>query len=74
VVISFPDNVKALFRRARAHAGAWNPAEAKSDFERVSQLDPSLSQTCAKEIRKIEELEKQKNQEDKEKMKMLFKT
>ena len=70
----FPDNVKALFRRARAHTGAWNPAEAKSDFERVSQLDPTLVQACEKEIRKIEELEKQKNQEDKEKMKMLFKT
>lgn len=27
------DNVKALFRRGKAHLNAWNPKEAKSDFE-----------------------------------------
>ncbi len=70
----FSDNVKALFRRARAHAGAWNPTEAKADFERVSQLDTSLAAACAKEIKKIEEMEKEKDKEDKEKMKLLFKT
>jgi AH receptor-interacting protein len=64
--------VKALFRRARAHSGAWNPVEAKSDFEKVSKLDSSLAAACAKEIKKIEEMERKKNLEDKEKMKLLF--
>ena len=30
------DNVKALYRRARAHVGAWNPEQAKNDFKKVS--------------------------------------
>lgn len=34
-----PDNVKALFRRAKAHRGAWNPAEARADFERWEYMD-----------------------------------
>ncbi|CAB4063890.1 AIP [Lepeophtheirus salmonis] len=67
-----PDNVKALFRRGKAHIGAWNPIEAKSDFQRVSILDPSLAKTCAKEIKFIESLEKEKDFEDKEKLKNIF--
>ena len=55
-----PDCVKALYRRAKAHVGAWNPTEAKADFERVVVLDPSLANTCKKEIRNIEEMEKTK--------------
>ena len=69
----FLDNVKALYRRARAHAGAWNPTDAKSDFERVAHLDKSLAATCCKEIKRIEEMEKQKNFDDREKFKALFK-
>ena len=68
----FLDNIKALFRRAKAHTGAWNPTEAKQDFQSVLDKDPSLSMTCKKEIRKVEEMEKQKNIEDKQKMKNLF--
>ena len=68
----FSDNIKALFRRAKAHTGAWNPTEAKQDFQSVLDKDPSLSMTCKKEIRKVEEMEKQKNIEDKQKMKNLF--
>merc|ERR1712141_573918 len=67
-----PDNVKALYRRAKAHSGAWNPTEAKQDFQSVADRDSSLSMTCKKEIKKVEELEKQKNEEDKEKLKKLF--
>ena len=54
----FSDNIKALFRRAKAHTGAWNPTEAKQDFQSVLDKDPSLSMTCKKEIRKVEEMEK----------------
>ncbi len=36
---------QALFRRAKAHMGAWNPSQAKEDFTRVMQLDESLAGT-----------------------------
>ena len=66
------DNVKALYRRARAHVGAWNPEEAKSDFKRVAELDHSLEVTCRKELKRVEDMEKVKNKEDQEKLRNLF--
>ncbi|KAL4223132.1 Aryl-hydrocarbon-interacting protein-like 1 [Mactra antiquata] len=66
------DNVKALFRRAKAHVGAWNPEEAKQDFERVMELDPTLSNSVKKELKQIDELKKQKDLQDKEKLKGMF--
>ena len=48
--------------------GAWDPEEAKEDFQQVSKLDPSLAKTCAKEILNIEELQKKKNEEDRTKL------
>ena len=67
-----PNNVKALFRRAKAHVGAWNPVQAKEDFQAVMELDQSLVNTCKKEILSVEKLEKEKKSEDKEKMTKLF--
>ena len=67
-----PDHVKALFRRGKAHAGAWNPAQAKADFQRVMELDPSLEKACRKEIKAIEELEREKDDEDKRKFSKMF--
>ena len=49
------DNVKALFRRAKAHAGLWNLAEAERDFERVVMLNSSLSGAAEKELTKLKE-------------------
>ena len=66
------DNVKALYRRARAHSGAWNPSEAKADYDRVIELDKTLEVTCRKELKKLEESQKLKDKEDREKMKNLF--
>jgi len=67
-----PDNVKAFFRRGKAHLGAWNPEAAKEDFNKAMQLDESLTVTCKKEIVLIEEEEKRKNNEDKQKLDKLF--
>ena len=67
-----PNNVKALYRRAKAHMGAWNPKEAKLDFEAVMELDHSLVKSCRKDIATVEELEKKKDDDDKEKMNKLF--
>jgi len=67
-----PDNVKALYRRARAHVGAWNPEQAKNDFKKVAELDSGLEVTCRKELKAVEEMEKDKDKEDQEKMRNLF--
>ena len=69
---SILDNVKALYRRARAHHGAWNPSNAKEDYFRVIALDQKLENTCKKELKKLEDSEKLKDKEDMEKMKKLF--
>ena len=65
---SFADNVKALFRRAKAHVGAWNPPEAKKDFGKVLQLDNSLEKAVDKELKILGEMEKAKASEDKVKL------
>ena len=67
-----PNNVKAFFRRAKAHKGAWNPNDARNDFKKVSELDSSLAVVCMKELKNIEELEKEKDEIDKERLKKLF--
>ena len=68
----FPDNVKALFRRGKAHVGAWNPDEARLDFKRVMELDSSLTNTVKKELKILDDLQKQKDTGDKEKLKGMF--
>lgn len=67
-----PDNVKALFRRAKAHVGAWNPEEAQEDFQKVMTLDSLLTPTVQKELKLLEELQKRKDSEDRNKLKGLF--
>jgi len=58
------DNVKALYRRGKAHVGAWNPSEARSDFERVAVLDPSMTKAVQKELANLDALEKRKISDD----------
>ena len=70
--ILLADNVKALFRRGRAHIGAWNPSEAKGDLERVMELDPSLAAACKKELSALESMEKEKNAQDRDRLKKMF--
>jgi len=67
-----PVNVKALFRRGKAHKGAWSPQEARDDFRRVAELDTTLATACRKELREIDTMEKEKDLEDKMKMTKLF--
>ncbi|XP_031356332.1 AH receptor-interacting protein isoform X2 [Photinus pyralis] len=67
-----PDNVKALFRRAKAHIGAWNPTEARADFERVVKLDHGLAASVKKEIDVLDQLIKSKDGTDKQLFKGMF--
>lgn len=46
IIVPFAlDNVKALFRRGKAHGAVWNMKEAQSDLERAAELDPSIGAT-----------------------------
>lgn len=66
------ENVKAYFRRAKAHMAAWNPREAKEDFEKVMDLDQTLVPLAKKELLKLEDWQRIKDAEDKEKLKKMF--
>ncbi|KAF4528766.1 hypothetical protein B566_EDAN016953 [Ephemera danica] len=68
VLNSDPDNVKALFRRGKAHIGAWNPNEARKDLQRAAQLQPTLASSIAVELKHIEEEERKRNAEDRAKL------
>ena len=63
------NNVKALYRRARAHAACWNTAEAKVDFARVVELDPSLSRSVDKILRSLTERVREKDEDEREQLK-----
>ncbi|XP_053678339.1 AH receptor-interacting protein [Anopheles nili] len=64
--------VKALFRRGKAHMGAWNFAQAREDFERCAELDTSLKPVIDKELAKLQEQLRQRDVEDKLKYQKLF--
>lgn len=66
------DNVKALYKRAKAHAAVWNEREARADFAKVLELDPSLEQSIAKELKNMEEKIRAKDKEEKNRYKGLF--
>uniref|UniRef100_A0A3B1JQ00 peptidylprolyl isomerase n=1 Tax=Astyanax mexicanus TaxID=7994 RepID=A0A3B1JQ00_ASTMX len=68
----YEDNLKAYFKRGKAHAAVWNEAEARADFAKVLELDPSLGPAVAKEIRAMEERIRQKEKEEKGRYKNLF--
>lgn len=69
---STADNVKAYFKRGKAHAAVWNEVEARADFEKVMQLDPSLGPAVSREIRAMEVRIREKDKEDKGRYKNLF--
>lgn len=66
--------MKAYYKRAKAHAAVWNEKEARADFAKVLQLDPSLEPSVSKELRLLEERLRSKDKEDKNRYKGLFNT
>lgn len=68
----FPVNVKAFFKRAKAHVGAWNPEDAKKDFIKAAELDRTLLVAVSKELGELAELIKLHDVEDKLKYQKLF--
>ncbi|XP_075785197.1 AH receptor-interacting protein isoform X1 [Pelodiscus sinensis] len=72
ILNKYEDNVKAYFKRGKAHAAVWNIAEAQADFAKVLALDPSLGSVVAKELRSLEARLRQKDDEDKIRFKGIF--
>lgn len=59
-------NVKALFRRAKAHSSCWNVEQAREDFKEVCKLDPSLARTVDKELKSLASRVKEKDEQDRD--------
>ncbi|XP_012674337.2 AH receptor-interacting protein isoform X2 [Clupea harengus] len=72
LISKYDDNVKAYFKRGKAHAAVWNKKEARADFARVVELDPSLAPSVARELRAMEERIRGKEEEEKGRYKNLF--
>ncbi|CAH2321411.1 AH receptor-interacting [Pelobates cultripes] len=73
ILNKYSDNVKALFKRGRAHAAVWNASEAEEDFSRAVSLDPSLAPLVAKELKQLGERLHEKECEDKARFRDIFK-
>ncbi|XP_061685510.1 AH receptor-interacting protein [Syngnathoides biaculeatus] len=72
LTFKYEDNVKAFYKRAKAHAAVWNETEARADFAKVLELDPSLGPSVAKELRAMEVRIRTKEKEEKGRYKGLF--
>ncbi|KAJ1168870.1 hypothetical protein NDU88_000782 [Pleurodeles waltl] len=72
ILNKYEDNVKAYFKRGKAHAAVWNLNEAQADFAQVVALDPSLANVVTKELKKLELRLREKDHEDKARYKGIF--
>ncbi|XP_014240637.1 aryl-hydrocarbon-interacting protein-like 1 [Cimex lectularius] len=63
-----PDNVKALYRRGKAHAAVWNGKEAKDDLTKALRLDPSLEKDITNQLKAIEIQNRERESVMKEKL------
>lgn len=72
-VLSYdPDNLKALYRRAKGNVGAWNTEKVEEDFSRCIELDPSLKTSITKEIAAFKEKIKSHEDSSKSNYRKLF--
>lgn len=72
ILNKYDDNVKAYFKRGKAHAAVWNAQEAQADFAKVLQLDPALAPVVSRELRALEARIRQKDEEDKARFRGIF--
>ena len=64
-----PNNVKALFRRGKAHMAVWNVKEARSDLEKCAGIDPTMEQDIQAQLNHLNQLLSKKDKEEREKFK-----
>lgn len=74
LICYFPptENVKALYRRGRAHVEVFSPDEARRDLEKASQIDKSIAPSCRKLLAQLAKMEEEKNMQDKTAYSKLF--
>lgn len=72
VLVHEPANVKALYRRAKAHVGAWNPDDAKRDYHKCLELDKSLKKKVGRELDDLDEQIRLNDLNDKMKFQKMF--
>jgi AH receptor-interacting protein len=63
------NNVKALFRRAKAHMAVWNIDEAKRDYNKCLQLDSTLETEVNAQLNYLNQLILKRDKEEREKFK-----
>jgi AH receptor-interacting protein len=63
-----PNNVKALFRRGKAYALSWKPKEARTDLNRVLELDSSLKKMVSKILQDLDTEQKKRDAEDRKRL------
>uniref|UniRef100_UPI00358E87FD AH receptor-interacting protein n=1 Tax=Myxine glutinosa TaxID=7769 RepID=UPI00358E87FD len=73
IISKYEDNVKAYFKRGRAHAAVWNEKEARSDFTHAADLDPSLKPAIQRELAVLSRRLLSQERVDKERYKHIFK-
>jgi AH receptor-interacting protein len=61
-----PENVKALFRRAKANVAVWNLNEARQDLKKCSQIDSSVQSEVDNLLNYINRVESKKQKEERE--------
>ncbi|XP_034951308.1 AH receptor-interacting protein [Chelonus insularis] len=67
-----PDNVKALYRRGKAHIGVWNQTEASRDLMKAAELDPTLKSIIEKELKNFQQALKQKEKSERKSLNQMF--
>ena len=64
-----PNCVKALYRRGKAHSATWNLKDAVLDLQRAVELDNSLKRNVDKELLELTRRLKEKDEEEKKRLK-----
>ena len=71
ILNSDPSNIKARYRRAKAHVGVWNVEEAKNDYNYLlSNIsnDENLRKLVQQELQQLIQAEHDKYKEDKSRL------
>ncbi|XP_053503016.1 aryl-hydrocarbon-interacting protein-like 1 [Ictalurus furcatus] len=72
IINQHPGVMKAFYLRGKAHMEVWNEAEARADFQRVLDLDPSMKKSVKKELTVLNMRMEEKREEDRQKYKGMF--
>uniref|UniRef100_A0A8C4SK89 Aryl-hydrocarbon-interacting protein-like 1 n=1 Tax=Erpetoichthys calabaricus TaxID=27687 RepID=A0A8C4SK89_ERPCA len=72
IITHHPGVLKAYYLRAKAHMEVWNEAEAKQDFQKVLELDPTMAKTVRNDLQLLCMRMEEKREEERLKFKGIF--